>query len=110
MGAAVHRIHDTVWERSGKRLPDDFDESFHVRIFEAFRSRLKPVSGVQDVLEKLAVDGTAFCVGSSGSHERIRVALRTTGLFERFGDDRLFSGCAFAGGPRCDAAGPEKRR
>jgi HAD superfamily hydrolase (TIGR01509 family) len=91
MGAAVHRIHDTVLERSGRRLPDDFDDAFHARVFEAFRRELQPVDGVAAVLEKLDADGIPYCVASSGSHERIRVALGRTGLYERFGEDRIFS-------------------
>jgi HAD superfamily hydrolase (TIGR01509 family) len=91
MGAALHRVHDTVLERSGLRLPDDFDDTLHQRVFEAFRRDLRPVAGVAEALEKLDADGIPYCVASSGSHERIRVALRTTGLYERFGEERIFS-------------------
>ncbi|MEC4020293.1 HAD family hydrolase [Streptomyces sp. H27-D2] len=91
MGAAVHRIHDVVLERSGQRLPEGFDEAFHGRVFEAFRRELQPVDGVSEVLGKLVADGVPYCLASSGSHERIRVALHKTGLFESFGEERIFS-------------------
>jgi HAD superfamily hydrolase (TIGR01509 family) len=91
MGSALHRVHDLVLERTGQRLPDDFDEVFHSRVFAAFRRQLRPVPGVVDVLEKLTVDGTSYCVASSGSHERIRVGHRTTGLDRWFDDTRIFS-------------------
>ncbi|MFE9311406.1 HAD family hydrolase [Streptomyces sp. NPDC088353] len=91
MGSAMHRIHDLVLERTGKRLPDDFDDVFHSRVFAAFRRELKPVAGAADVLEKLTVDGTPYCVASSGSHERIRVGHRTTGLDRWFDEERIFS-------------------
>ncbi|MFG2195537.1 HAD family hydrolase [Streptomyces sp. NPDC048639] len=91
MGSAMHRIHDLVMERHGKRLPEGFDEVFHARVFEAFRRELQPVAGVDEVLEKLAADDVPYCVASSGSHERIRVTLRTTGLYDRFGEGRIFS-------------------
>lgn len=91
MGSAMHRVHELVLERSGQRLPADFDEVFHGRVFEAFRRDLQPVPGIADVLGKLAADGVPFCLASSGSHERIRVALRTTGLFDNFGEERVFS-------------------
>lgn len=91
MGAAVHRIHDLVMERSGRRLPEGFDESFHARVFAAFEKELEPVPGVAEVLDELTADGVAYCVASSGSHARIRVALRRTGLYERFGEERIFS-------------------
>lgn len=91
MGAAMHRVHDLVLERTGERLPDDFDDTFHARVFEAFRRELLPVDGVVDVLGKLTADGVAYCVASSGSHERIRVGHRKTGLDQWFSDDIVFS-------------------
>lgn len=91
MGAAVHRVHDLVRERSGQALPDDFDETFHARVFDAFHRELTAVPGAAGVLDKLEADGVPYCVASSGSHERIRVALRKTGLYERFGEERIFS-------------------
>ncbi|MCZ4122133.1 HAD family hydrolase [Streptomyces sp. H39-S7] len=91
MGSAMHRVHELVLERSGQKLPEDFDDVFHGRVFQAFRQDLRPVPGVADVLAKLEADGVPFCLASSGSHERIRVALHTTGLFEHFGEERIFS-------------------
>ncbi|WP_210594361.1 HAD family phosphatase [Streptomyces sp. GESEQ-35] len=91
MGAAMHRVHDLVEERTGQRLPEDFDDVFHTRVFAAFERELKPVAGAVGVLEKLAADGVPYCVASSGSHERIRVGHRTTGLDRWFGDGQIFS-------------------
>ncbi|MFJ3235570.1 HAD family hydrolase [Streptomyces sp. NPDC086787] len=91
MGSAMHRIHDLILERTGRRLPEDFDDVFHARVFAAFERELKPVSGVADLLEKLTADGVPYCVASSGSHERIRVGHRTTGLDRWFDESRVFS-------------------
>ncbi|MET8024630.1 HAD family hydrolase [Streptomyces avermitilis] len=91
MGAAMHRVHDLVQERTGQRLPDDFDEVFHGRVFAAFERELEPVAGAVDILEKLTADGVPYCVASSGSHERIRVGYRKTGLDRWFEDGRIFS-------------------
>ncbi|MFB7332761.1 HAD family hydrolase [Streptomyces adustus] len=91
MGSAMHRIHDLVQERTGRQLPPDFDDVFHARVFAAFERELKPVPGVADVLSKLTADGVPYCVASSGSHERIRVGHRTTGLDRWFDEDRIFS-------------------
>lgn len=91
MGSAMHRIHDLIEERTGERLPEDFDDVFHGRVFAAFERELKPVVGAVGVLEKLAADGVAYCVASSGSHERIRVGHRTTGLDRWFEEARVFS-------------------
>ncbi|WP_329527072.1 HAD family hydrolase [Streptomyces sp. NBC_01462] len=91
MGSAMHRVHDLVHERTGHRLPDDFDDVFHGRVFAAFERELRPVAGAVQVLEKLAADGVPYCVASSGSHERIRVGHRTTGLDRWFDAGRVFS-------------------
>ncbi|MFI2643444.1 HAD family hydrolase [Streptomyces sp. NPDC018610] len=91
MGSAMHRVHDLVLERTGQRLPEDFDDVFHARVFAAFQRELRPVPGIAGVLEKLTADGTPYCVASSSSHERIRVGHRTTGLDPWFDDARIFS-------------------
>ncbi|WDO06946.1 HAD family hydrolase [Streptomyces murinus] len=91
MGSAMHRVHDLVLERTGQRLPADFDDVFHARVFAAFERELGPVPGAAEVLEKLAADGVPYCVASSGSHERIRVGHRTTGLDRWFREERIFS-------------------
>ncbi|MFF7974662.1 HAD-IA family hydrolase [Streptomyces sp. NPDC007905] len=91
MGSAMHRIHELVLERTGQQLPDDFDDVLHARVFAAFERELKPVAGVDGVLEKLAADGVPYCVASSGSHERIRVGHRATGLDRWFEEERIFS-------------------
>ncbi|MFI9081261.1 HAD family hydrolase [Streptomyces sioyaensis] len=91
MGSAMHRVHELVLERTGRRLPEDFDDVFHGRVFEAFERELRPVVGVIEVLEKLDADGVPYCVGSSGSHERISVGHRKTGLDRWFPAGRVFS-------------------
>ncbi|WP_329034846.1 HAD family hydrolase [Streptomyces sp. NBC_01725] len=91
MGSAVHRVHDLVKERTGQLLPEDFDDTLHSRVFAAFERELKPVDGVVEVLEKLAADGRRYCVASSGSHERIRVGHRKTGLDRWFEPGIVFS-------------------
>ncbi|MGW0466367.1 HAD family hydrolase [Streptomyces sp. NPDC003027] len=91
MGAAIHRVHDLIGERTGQRLPADFDEVLHARVFAAFERELEAVAGVDELLKQLVVDGVLYCVASSGSHARIRVGHRTTGLDGWFRDENIFS-------------------
>ncbi|SOE12787.1 haloacid dehalogenase superfamily, subfamily IA, variant 3 with third motif having DD or ED [Streptomyces sp. 2323.1] len=49
------------------------------------------MAGVTEVLEKLDAGGVPYCVGSSGSHERISVGHRKTGLERWFPAGRVFS-------------------
>ncbi|MCX5226934.1 HAD family phosphatase [Streptomyces sp. NBC_00233] len=91
MGSAMHRIHELVEERSGQRLPAGFDETFHARVFAAFQAELEAVPGAGEVLKQLAEAEVPYCVASSGSHERIRVGHRKTGLDAWFPDELVFS-------------------
>ncbi|GAA2504606.1 HAD family hydrolase [Streptomyces gobitricini] len=91
MGAAVHRVHDLVMERTGQRLPEGFDAEFHRRVFAAFARELKVVTGVPEMLAKLVAEGVPYCVASSGSHERIRVGHRKTGLDRWFREGNVYS-------------------
>lgn len=91
MGAAVHRVHDLVFERTGERLPAEFDDVLHARTFAAFERELTPVAGVVDVLDALTAHGMPYCLASSGSHERIRVGHRAAGLGAWFEEEWIFS-------------------
>ncbi|MFJ3906871.1 HAD family hydrolase [Streptomyces vinaceus] len=91
MGAAVHRVHDLVFERTGQRLPAEFDATLHARTFAAFERELAPVAGAVDVLGALTAQGVPYCLASSGSHERIRVGHRAAGLDGWFEEEWIFS-------------------
>lgn len=91
MGSAMHRIHELIEERTGRRLPADFDDTFHARVFAAFEKELRAVAGAAEVLGLLAREHIPYCVASSGSHERIRVGHRSAGLGSWFRDENIFS-------------------
>ena len=71
----------------GKPLPEDFEKEYRKRTFEAFKTELKPISGIKEVLQKLEIP---FCVASSGPKEKIKWNLEITGLTGFFGDN-IFS-------------------
>jgi HAD superfamily hydrolase (TIGR01509 family) len=81
------RVREIAELRLGRPLPANLEDRYHERLFEAFRTKLTAVPGVADVLMQLTIP---TCVASSGTHERIRLALTTTGLLPRF-DGRIFS-------------------
>jgi HAD superfamily hydrolase (TIGR01509 family) len=91
MGGSLARVRDVIRERRGSELPDDFEDAYHHGIFERFRTGLRPVAGVAALLGALTAAGIPYCVASSGTHERIRLTLATTGLLDRFPDSRIFS-------------------
>jgi HAD superfamily hydrolase (TIGR01509 family) len=87
MGSSMKRVREVAEARLGRALPADIEDRYHERLFEAFRTRLTAVPGVAGVLAAIAMP---TCVASSGTHERIRLALTTTGLLAHF-DGRIFS-------------------
>ncbi|MFB7178186.1 HAD family hydrolase [Streptomyces sp. NPDC056257] len=91
MGAAVHRVHDLVQERTGERLPADFDATLAARTIAAFERELKPVAGIEDVLGALTASGVGYCLASSGSHERIRAGHLAAGIDGWFEEEWIFS-------------------
>ncbi|MGJ5175180.1 HAD family hydrolase [Bradyrhizobium oligotrophicum] len=64
----------------GRSLPDDFNVRLQERLFRAFEQDLQPVAGITGVLDALDLP---VCVASSGSHQRMRVSLGATGLYDR---------------------------
>ena len=90
LGGTLALVHAAYHERTGRRLPDDFDGRYYARVFAAFRVGLRPVPGVLGVLDELDAAGVAYCVASSGPHERIRLAHEQAGLEGRFAG-RTFS-------------------
>ncbi|MGC0421277.1 HAD family hydrolase [Embleya sp. AB8] len=92
LGGTMARVHAMVRGRDGVTLPADFDEVYHERVFAGFRAELEPVVGVADVLAALDLAELPYCLASSGTHERIRLALTRTGLIDRFPDAVRFSG------------------
>lgn len=72
---------------TGKELPADFESEFRKRSYEAFKTGIKPVNGITDLLKNIKVP---VGVASSGPIEKIRLNLTTTNLIHYFGDN-IFS-------------------
>ena len=87
MGSSLRRVREIAESRIGRALPAELETRYHDALFEAFRTELTAMPGVARALARIAAP---TCVASSGTHERIRLALTTTGLLERF-DGRIFS-------------------
>jgi len=68
-------------------LPASFETEFRKRSYEAFKTDIKPVNGIPDLLTKIKVP---VGVASSGPIEKIRLNLTTTNLIHFFGEN-IFS-------------------
>ena len=87
MGYSMPQVRAMVEERLGRPVPADLEARYIAQLFPTFERSLRPIPGIEDALR--AIDQTV-CVASSGTHERIRLTLGTTGLWDRFGG-RVFS-------------------
>ena len=54
------------------------------RLHARFEAELQPIRGVLAAADALAASGAALCVASSSQPERVALALRATGLLDRF--------------------------
>lgn len=87
MGGTLEGVRSMSQMRSGRDLLAGFEESYHDRLFAAFATDLRPVTGIREVLDHLDVP---YCLASSGTHERIVRSLTLTGLLGYF-EGRIFS-------------------
>jgi len=97
VGGTLQRVIDTVEEWLGKPLPRGWQEGFEARRNAAFRRELKAVPGAAAAVEAIRANGTAVCVASSGSMEKMELTLGLTGLRHHFGA-HLFSASMVAHG------------
>ena len=86
-GKAMHHCKALISERIGAALPESFESDYRNQTFAAFRSKLKPIQGIQDVLEHLKLP---YAVASSGPEHKIRLNLELTGLLPFF-EGHIFS-------------------
>jgi HAD superfamily hydrolase (TIGR01509 family) len=83
MPATLQRLS----QRLGEPVPANWITELDVAVKEAFERELKPVPGVSAALDAIELP---TCVASSGSHEKMRLTLGLTGLYDRFAG-RIFS-------------------
>ncbi|MGZ5909927.1 MAG: HAD family hydrolase [Reyranella sp.] len=71
----------------GRSIPRQFPAELMAKVQETFRSALRPIEGVEGVLEGLQMP---CCVASSSALDRVSLSLSLTGLARHFGD-RLYT-------------------
>ncbi len=86
-GRSLKSCTDYIEQTAGRKLPDDFITHYRAKSYQVFKTHLKPVAGVHNLLPRLAVP---YCVASSGPLEKIRLNLTTTKLMRYF-EGKVFS-------------------
>ena len=92
MGRSWKNVLAWADERGG--LPDGFRRRYLDAMFAAFEAELRPVPGIADALDAIALPD---CVASSASIEKMRFTLGHTRLWDRF-EGRIFSATEVAHG------------
>ncbi|MFZ5783020.1 MAG: HAD family hydrolase [Pseudomonadota bacterium] len=91
MGRSLASCLEICEAELGRRLPDDFLVTMQAVTYRNFREApLQPVRGVRQAVTALHEAGVATCVASSGTHDKMRLTLGLTGLWELF-EGRIFS-------------------
>lgn len=86
-GVSIAYTLSQIEKKIGQPLPDNFENEFRKRTFNAFKMDLLAVDGVKELLDKIEVP---VCVASSGPFEKLKLSLSVTGLIHYFGDN-IFS-------------------
>jgi HAD superfamily hydrolase (TIGR01509 family) len=74
-------------EKINGELPAGFESEFRSRSYEAFKTDLKPIKGIHELLNMIKIP---VGVASSGPVEKIKLNLTTTKLIQYFGEN-IFS-------------------
>ncbi|MBC9878096.1 HAD family hydrolase [Bradyrhizobium sp. INPA01-394B] len=94
LGRATKQANLEIESELGRKLPEAYHGDLQDELFRAFEADLEAIRGIHDVLDVVT---QAVCVASSGSHERMRVSLGCTSLYERFALN-IFSSSQVANG------------
>jgi HAD superfamily hydrolase (TIGR01509 family) len=94
LGRSTRQAHLEVEAELGRSLPDDFTAQLQDELYRSFEATLQALPYIGQALDAIT---QAVCVASSGSHERMRVSLGCTALYDRFAPN-IFSATQVANG------------
>ncbi len=89
-GLSVASCLADISQRLERPVEADFWPHMQADTYERFCRDLQPVVGVESVLQWLQGQGLAFCVASSGDHEKLAMTLGHTGL-RPYVEGRIYS-------------------
>lgn len=87
-GKTIGHITKYIRERGIEINDTDFEASYRERCYSLFNSELKPILGVEEVIQSLTVP---CCVASNAPHKKMDITLPASGLEKYFSRDRIFS-------------------
>ncbi len=90
-GKSLKSVFEYIEKLIEIKLPDSFEKEYRKRTFEAFKTELKPIKGIHNLLDKISIP---YCVASSGPTEKIKLNLTIAELIEKF-ENKIFSSYEF---------------
>jgi HAD superfamily hydrolase (TIGR01509 family) len=100
-GGTLGRSRGVLEQRFGP-LPPDFEENYTTKLYQLMTNQLRPVPGIESVLDRLDAAGIPYCIASSGRRDRVAFALETAGVSRRFGERYWGAEDALRGKPAPD--------
>lgn len=82
LGRSYPTVMATIRREFGLDLPPAFEENYRETLLAAFRTDLRIMSGVAEMIAGLTVP---CCVATSSSPRRVETSLRLVGLWDRLG-------------------------
>src|SRR4029077_9289020 len=81
LGRSARQAHAEVEAELGRALPDAYHAALQEELYRTFEAELEAIAGIHEALDRIALPA---CVASSGSHQRMRISLGRTRLYDRF--------------------------
>lgn len=88
LGLGMPATLKVIAQRLGRPVPKGWIAELDAAVRESFIRELTAVQGVTEALDKIEAQ---TCVASSGGHDKMRLTLGLTGMYDRFAG-RIFSG------------------
>lgn len=89
LGTSIDHVLGYIRVHGGTTDDEHFVDTFHEDLFNAFRSRLQPVPGMNELLTQISSSGLVSVVASSGTSERVSLGLTCSGLSDHFDPSRI---------------------
>jgi HAD superfamily hydrolase (TIGR01509 family) len=80
LGRSTRQANLEIESELGRKLPEAYHGDLQDELSRSFEADLEAIRGIHDVLDTVT---RRVCVASSGSHQRMRVSLGSTGLYDR---------------------------
>jgi HAD superfamily hydrolase (TIGR01509 family) len=81
LGRSTRQANLEVEAELGRNLPADYHSQLQDELHHSFEAELQAIAHIGQALDQIALP---VCVASSGSHQRMRISLGRTGLYDRF--------------------------